>query len=113
MTTATLTGSALRVSAFVLAVLAIPLVGMAISEEVSWSLPDFVLAGLLLGTIGVCFEAAARRRGNLFVAGIVAGFGVVAGAVGELDDAPGLVLLGILMVLGGGAVARRLVRSTG
>lgn len=65
--TFTLTRSAVRVSASVLAVLAIPFIGMAISKEVEWSIADFVLAGTLLGIIGICIEAAIRRRGNLLI----------------------------------------------
>lgn len=112
MKTATLTRSAVRVGAFVFAVLAIPFIGMAVSSEVDWSVADFVLAGTLLGIIGICIEAAIRRRGNLLIAGAVAGLGVAAAAIGELDDAPGLILLGILMIAGGGAVAHRRVHST-
>jgi hypothetical protein len=100
------------VSALVLAVPAIPLIGMAASDEVDWSITDFVLAGILLGIIGVCFEAAIRRRGNLFIAGIVAILGVAAAVIGELDDAPGLILFGVLLIAGGGTVAHRLVRRT-
>lgn len=112
MKTVTLTRSAVRVSAFVLAVLAIPFIGMAVSSEVDWSAADFVLVGALLGIIGVCVEAAMRRRGNLFIAGAVACLGVAAAAIGELDDAPGLILLGVLMIAGGGAVAYRRLHST-
>lgn len=112
MKASTLASSALRVTIFVLAVLAIPLVGMALSEEVVWSVADFVLAGLLLGAIGVCFEAAVRRRGNVLIGAAVAGLGVVAAGVGELDDAPGLVLLGALLIAGGGAVAYRRIQGS-
>ena len=112
MKTVTLTRSAVRVSAFILAVLAIPFVGMAVSNDVEWSLTDFVLAGILLGIIGVCIEAAIQRRGNLFVAGAVATLGVAAAVIGELDDAPGLVLLGAVMIAGGGALAHRRIQRT-
>ena len=112
METVTVTRSAVRVSAFVLAVLAIPLIGMAISNEVEWSVSDFVLAGTVLGIIGICIEAAIRRRGNLLIAGTVAGLGVAAAAIGEFDDAPGLVLLGAMMIAAGGAVVHRRFQST-
>ena len=112
METVPLTRSAVRVSAFVFAVLAIPFIGMAISNEVKWSITDFVLAGLLLGIIGICIEAAFRRRGNLWVAGTVAALGVAAAAIGEIDDAPGLVLLGAMMIAAGGAVVGRRLQRT-
>lgn len=112
METVTLARSAVRVSAFVLAVLAIPLIGMAVSNDVDWSVADFVLAGILLGIIGICIDIAIRRRGNLVIAGAVACLGVAAAVAGELDDAPGLVLLGALMIAGGGAVAQRRIQST-
>jgi len=112
MQTFTFTRSAVRVSAFVLAVLAIPFIGMAISNEVEWSITDFVLAGSLLAIIGICIDTAVRRRGNLLIAGTVAGLGVAAAVIGELDDAPGLVLLGALMIAGAGAVAHRRLQST-
>lgn len=98
---------ALRVSIFVVAVLAIPLVGSALSEEVAWSASDFVLAGALLAVIGTCFEAAVQRRGNVLVGGAVAVLGLAAAGTGEIDDAPGLVVLGALLIAGGGAVVHR------
>ena len=111
MQTVTLTRSAVRVTAFVLAVLAIPFIGTAISNEVTWSITDFVLAGILLSIIGICIEAAFRRRGNLLAAGTVASLGVAAAAIGEIDDAPGLVLLGAMMIAAGGAVVGRRIQS--
>ena len=112
VSTASLTRSAVRVSGFVLAVLAVPLIGTVVSDEVGWSIADFVLAGTLLGIVAVCFEAAVRRRGNVFVAGSVAILGVAAAVVGEFDDAPGLILLGVLLIAGGAAIARRVVGRT-
>ncbi|MFP5487220.1 MAG: hypothetical protein ACLGHQ_02790 [Acidimicrobiia bacterium] len=103
--------SAARVSAVVIAVLAIPLIGTATSDEVQWSVVDFVLAGTLLGIVGVCIEVAVQRRGNVVTAAALAILGVAAAVLGELDDAPGLVLLGALMVVGGGAIAHRRVRT--
>lgn len=112
MGTTTFATSAVRVGAFVLAILAIPLVGTAVSSEFDWSVADFVLAGILLGIIGICIDAAIRRRGNLLIAVLVAGLGLAAGVAGELDDAPGLVLLGAMLIAGGAAVAQRRLPST-
>lgn len=105
--TSTFARPVLRVSAFVLAVLAIPLVGTALSEDVVWSAFDFLLAGVLLTVIGACFEAAIRRRGSVLFGGAVAVLGIAAAGIGEVDDAPGLVVLGALLIAGGGAVAYR------
>jgi len=102
--------SALRVTAFVLAVLAIPLIGAALSDEFAWSVGDFVLAGVLLSLIGIAFELAVRRSGNALIGGAVVCIGVAAVVVGEADDAPGLLLIGALLVAGGSAVAYRRVQ---
>jgi hypothetical protein len=104
--------SALRVTTVVLAVLAIPLIGMALSDEVAWSVADFIAAGVLLSIIGVSLELAARRSGNVLIGGALAGLGVAAAGVGEVDDAPGLVILGALLVAGGGAIAYRRMQRT-
>jgi hypothetical protein len=83
--------SAVRVALGVALILSLPLVAMLFTDEVVWSLADFVLAGVLLATIGVALELAVKRAGNLATAIGIAVLGVA-------DDAPGLVLLGILLI---------------
>jgi hypothetical protein len=107
--TMTLGRSALRVTVLVLAVLTIPLIGTALSDEVAWGPADFVFAGALLGVIGVAFELALRRRGTVLVAAALAALGIAAGVAGEVDDAPGLVVLGLLLIAGAGAMVLRRV----
>ncbi len=99
--------SALRVALGVALFLSLPFVGMLISDDVVWSLADFVAAGVLLTVIGVVLELALRRAGNLPTAFGIAALGVAAASFGEADDAPGLVLLGILLVVSGGALGVR------
>ena len=97
-TSKTLYRSAARVALGVALVLSLPLVAMLFTDEVVWSLADFVLAGALLATIGVALELAMRRAGNRSAAIGIAALGVAAAVLGEADDAPGLVLLGLLLV---------------
>jgi hypothetical protein len=99
--------SALRVALVVAFVLSLPLAAMQISNDVVWSLADFVLAGVLLTTIGVALELAVRKAGNLAVAIGIAALGVAAAFFGHADDAPGLVLLGMLLVVSAGALGVR------
>ena len=77
---------------------------MLITHEVVWSLGDFVAAGVLLATIGVAVELAVKRAGGRTLAIVIAAAGVAAGILGEAGDAPGLVLLGILLVVSGCAL---------
>lgn len=79
-------------------ILSLPLVAMQFTDEVVWSLADFVVAGVLLVTIGVALELAARKAGNLATALGIAALGVAAGILGQADDAPGLVLLGLVLI---------------
>jgi hypothetical protein len=48
-----------------------------------------------------------RRAGNLAAALGVAALGVAAAVLGEADDAPGLVLLGMLLILSACALGVR------
>jgi hypothetical protein len=90
--------SAVRVALGVAFVLSLPLVAMQLTDEVVWTAQDFVAAGILLTMTGVAAEVALRRAGNLPIALGIAAFGIAATVVGEADDAPGLVLLGILLI---------------
>src|SRR4051812_19815391 len=103
----TLSRPAVRVALGVAFVLSIPLVAMLFSDEVVWSLADFVLAGALLTTLGIVLELAARKAGNRATAVGIGTAGVAAALLGEADDAPGLVLLGILLVAGACALGVR------
>jgi hypothetical protein len=62
-TSKTLYRSAVRVALGVAFILSLPLVAMLITDDVVWSLADFVLAGVLLAVIGVALELAVRKRG--------------------------------------------------
>jgi len=42
------------------ALLLIPLVGMMFSDDVQWSLGDFIIAGLLIAGTGLAFDFIAR-----------------------------------------------------
>jgi peptidoglycan/LPS O-acetylase OafA/YrhL len=106
-TSKTLYRSAVRVALGVAFILSLPLVAMLITDDVVWSLADFVLAGVLLAVIGVALELAVRKAGNLAAALGIAAAGAAAAMLGEADDAPGLVLLGILLIVSACALGVR------
>jgi hypothetical protein len=99
--------SALRVALGVAFILSLPLAAMLFTDDVVWSLADFAAAGVFLAAIGVVIELAVRRAGNLAAALGIAVVGVAAGIFGEADDAPGLVLLGILLIVSACALGVR------
>ncbi len=92
--------SAVRVALATAFILLLPLVGMRISDEVNWTLTDFVIAGALLGGTGLLLELAARKPGNIAYRAAATAIGVAAIVLGEADDAPGLVLFGGLLIVG-------------
>ena len=92
--------SALRVALATILVLLVPLVGMQISDDVDWSLADFVLAGALLAGTGVLLELAARKPRSIAYRVAAAAIAAAAIVLGEADDAPGLVLFGCLVIIG-------------
>jgi hypothetical protein len=99
--------SAARVAIGVALILLVPLVVTLTSDGEAWSVWDFVTAGVFLAVIGVVIELAVKRAGNLALAIGVAVVGVLAGVAGEADDAPGLVLLGIVLVVSACALGVR------
>jgi hypothetical protein len=99
--------SGLRVALGVAFVLSLPLVAMLFTDGVVWSLADFVVAGILLTALAVALELAVKRAGGLATAVGIAVLGVASAIVGNADDAPGLVLLGILLVVTAGVLGVR------
>jgi hypothetical protein len=104
--------SAMRVALGVGVVLSVPLVAMLFTDEVDWTPADFVAAGALLVGIGVALELAVRRMANLATAVGFAIFGLVVAVLGNADDAPGLVLLGILLTGSGCLLGVRTVQHS-
>lgn len=83
-------------------VLAIPLVANQFTTGEGWSLFDFAIVGALIMGTGLLYELAAKRPGSRTSAVVIAAIGAIGGAtvvIGEVDDAPGGVLIGILLVI--------------
>jgi hypothetical protein len=83
---------------------------MQVRDDVAWSASDFVLAAVLLTTLGVALELAVKRAGNRLLAAGIAAFGIAAAVGGQQDDAPGLVLIGLLLLASACALAARTSR---
>jgi hypothetical protein len=111
-TSKTLYRSAGRVALGVALILSVPLVAMQFTDEVVFSLADFVVVGPFLTALGVAVELTVRKTGSLAVVVGIAAVGVVAAVWGKGDDAPGLVLLGILLVVSAGALGVRTLRRS-
>lgn len=102
--------SAVQVALGVAVVLAVPLVAMLVTDQVNWTWADFVVAGALLTTIGVVLELAVRRVANRAAAVGVVLWGVAVAVFGNADDAPGMVLMGMLLIASGCVLGVRTVR---
>jgi hypothetical protein len=111
-TSKTLYRSVVRVALGVAFILSLPLVAMLIGDDVVWGPADFAVAGVLLAAIGLALELAVRRAGNLAAALGIAAVGVAAAMFGEADDAPGLVLLGILLIVSACALGVRIAQRS-
>jgi peptidoglycan/LPS O-acetylase OafA/YrhL len=112
-TSSNLVRAVVRVVLGVALILSLPLVAMQFTEDVAWSFGDFFVAGVLLATIGVALELAARKAGNLAAAIGIATLGVAAAVLGQADDAPGLVLLGIVLIVSACALGVRRAQPSG
>jgi hypothetical protein len=104
--------SGVRVALGTAFILLLPLVAMQITDEVDWGLADFVLAGVLLGGTGLLLELAVRKPRKLAYRAAATGIGAAAIVLGELDDAPGLVLFGCLLIAGTVALTVRTAQRT-
>jgi len=102
---------AARVALGVAIVLSLPVIAMQFTDEVVWTLADFVVVGVLLATIGIAIELAVKRAGSRAIAVGIAVLGLFAGLWGRDADAPGLVLLGIVLVISACALCLRAVRT--
>ncbi len=92
--------SAVRIAVVTAVALLVPLVGMQVSDGIDWGVFDFVFAGLLLAATGALYELAVRNPRNVVFRAVAVVIGVAAMVLGELDDAPGLVLFGLLLIVG-------------
>ena len=96
--------SAVRVALVTALVLLIPAVLMLAGEPgTDWGVFDFVFAGVLVMGAGMLVELAVRRPSSVLLRVVAAVVGAAAIALGEADDAPGLMLFGVLLI--GGALA--------
>ena len=113
-------GSRWRIAAWaaiVALVLMVPLVAMQFTDEVVWTLDDFIFAGVLLGSVGLTYELAARMTGNTAYR-VAVGLALAAalllvwvnGAVGIIgsEDNPANLLYGGVLAAGiiGAIIAR-------
>jgi hypothetical protein len=73
---------------------------MQFTDEVRWSLADFVFAGALLGGTGLLLEVAVRKPGNIAYRAAAIAIGLAAIVLGGADDAPGISLFGCLLIAG-------------
>ncbi|MBO2011895.1 hypothetical protein [Hymenobacter negativus] len=97
--------------------LLIPLVAMQFTKEVTWTLDDFIVAGLLLFGAGLTYTLVARMGGSgtyrvaagiAVVAGLLLVWGNLAvGFIGSEDNPANLLYGGVLAVALIGAIAAR------
>lgn len=102
-----------RVALVTTLVLLVPLVGMLVSDGTNWSLADFVFAGVLLAGTGALLELAVRKPRNVALRVAAIAIGLAAIVFGNADDAPGLVLFGLLLIAGTVALSIRTAQRSG
>ncbi len=99
----TTTQSFYRVLLVTALVLSVPLVANQFIEGEGWRVFDFVFAGTLIMGTGLLYEWGSRNAGTRVSALATAALGAIGGAAvvfGEVDDAPGLILMGLFFVIG-------------
>lgn len=100
--------SRLRIAAWGLAalILLLPLVAMRFTDEVNWTVLDFVFAGVLIGGVGLAFELTVRMtRNHAYRAGVgaalAAAFLIIwangaVGMIGSEDNPYNLLFIGVV-----------------
>ena len=102
--------TALRILVPTVLALLVPLVGTLVSDSFDWGVFDFVLLAVLVAGAGWLLDLVVRRPRSLVYPAGAAVLGVAAMAAGEADDAPGLVLIGLLLLAGTAALTFRTLR---
>ena len=103
-------------------IILLPLVAMRFTDEVNWTVGDFVFAALLIGGTGLLVELTVRTTRNLAHRAAV-GFALAAsfllvwvngavGMIGSEENPYNLLFLGVILVALAGAVVARF-RATG
>lgn len=108
----------IRIALATALLLLVPLVAMQFSDEVDWSLSDFVVAGALLFGSGLTYELIARKAGSkayrvavglaVATALILVWLNLAVGIIGSEDNPANLMYLGVLAVGVIGAIIARL-----
>jgi hypothetical protein len=98
-------------------ILLVPLLAMQFTDEVAWTVADFVVAGVLLAGTGLSFQALARRAGDTayrVAVGLALGSALLlvwivgaVGLIGEEGDRADLMYGGVLGVGIAGALLAR------
>ncbi|MEM1096724.1 MAG: hypothetical protein AAGJ10_19160 [Bacteroidota bacterium] len=97
--------------------LLLPLIAMQFTDEVHWDLADFIIAGVLMGSVGLLYEIVVRKTGNgAYRAGVgvalVGAFLLVwvngaVGLIGSENNSANLMYAGVLGIGFIGAVIAR------
>ena len=101
----------------VFAILLLPAIAMNFTDELNWSVGDFIFAALLMGSVGLAMELTARASPNFAYragagAALVASFLTIwangaVGMIGSEDNPLNLIFLGVLAIALLGAVIAR------
>lgn len=107
----------LRVALATLVLLMLPLVAMQFTDEVNWTLMDFLVAGTLLFGSGLAYEFLAARARNLVyraAVGMAVGTALLlvwsnlaVGIIGSEDNPANLMYAGVLATLVVGSIIAR------
>lgn len=99
-------------------ILMVPLLAMQVTDQVSWTVGDFVVAGALLAGTGIAFELVAGKAGNLayraaagialLAALLLVWLNLAVGLIGSETNPANLMYVGVLAVGIIGAIVARL-----